>query len=346
MSALLCVTALVLFLSESAATGCHPRCHCEVESFGLFDSFSLTKVDCSGVGPDVAPVPIPLDTSFLDLSTNSIRTITNSMLAGPGYTTLAGLDLSANLISKVEGGAFSKLRYLEALDLSHNFLEELMDGCFQGLPLAEVDLSNNRLRELRLEVFAAKGHGRPMIVDMSNNQVAKVSRDPQTGPPNLQSLTLAGNQLTSVPRLQGVPLRYLSLDGNPIAAIQRDSFAELKDLVHLSLSGLQHLYEIQPHSFGDLRNLQVLDLSNNTKLTSLSAEVFHGLASLQELDLSNSGVTSLPNDILSHLPSLRRITLRENVNCWRTLKQEQFHRHIGELKIEAVLACDAMGIIS
>ncbi|KAJ8348462.1 hypothetical protein SKAU_G00270510 [Synaphobranchus kaupii] len=344
MSTLLCVNTFLMFLIVSAVRGCHPGCHCEVESFGLFSSFSFTKVDCSGAGPDVAPVPIPLDTSFLDLSSNSIRTVTDSMLTGPGYTTLTSLDLSANLISEINDKAFSKLRYLESLDLSHNSLEKLTSGCFSGLPLAEVDLSNNRLQELRLDVFMAKGHKRPVSVDVSNNRVTMVSRNPQMSPPNLHSLTLAGNQLYSVPRLHGIPVQYLNLDRNPISSIQKDSFAELKDLVHLSLNSLPQLTAIQPHSFRDLSNLQVLNLSNNTGLTSLSPEVFLGLASLQELDLSNSGVNSLPNNILSHLPSLRRITLRENVNCWRTKKQEQFHRHIEQTNSDEVLTCDATGI--
>ncbi|XP_036380531.1 tsukushin-like isoform X2 [Megalops cyprinoides] len=346
MSTFLCFHVFLLFLAVCAVRDCHPGCRCEVESFGLFDSFSLTSVDCSGVGPDVTPIPIPLDTSFLGLSSNSIRTVTDSMLAGPGYTTLASLDLSSNLISKVDSKAFSRLRYLETLDLSHNSLDELADGCFSGLPLAEVDLSDNRLQELGLNIFTVRGRGRPVIVDVSNNLVRAVSRNPHTSPPNLQSLTLAGNQLEAVPRLQGVPLRYLNLDRNPISRIERDSFVELKDLVHLSLSSLPQLSTIQPHSFRDLHNLQVLDLSNNTKLTSLNSDVFHGLVSLKELNLSNSGVMSLPNNILSHMPSLRSITLRENVSCRRTQKQEQFHRHIGLPKSNKILTCDVTGIIS
>ncbi|XP_036393031.1 tsukushin [Megalops cyprinoides] len=346
MVTMLCVSILLpLVLHAAAVPSCHPGCRCEVESFGLFDSFSLTKVDCSGVGPAAAPVPIPLDTSYLDLSSNSIRSLSDSMLSGPGYTTLVSLDLSSNLISRVSAGAFSKLRYLEMLDLSHNSLEELTDGCFSGLPLSEVDLSNNRIQELSLNIFTAKGQGRPISLDASYNLLTRVTWGPTGTPPNIKSLSLVENRLRAAPKLQGIPLRYLNLDGNPIVSIEDEDFAELRDLVHLSLSGLPELSFVRPRAFRDLQSLQVLDMSNNPNLKALSPEVFSGLVSLQELNLSNSGVTSLPSNILSHLPSLRSATLRHNIHCWKAQKQGQFHRQIGQAKTDQILTCDSTGVI-
>ncbi|XP_062341982.1 tsukushi-like [Osmerus eperlanus] len=346
VSVLLGVTMwLWVFLHASALKNCHPGCRCKVENFGLFDSFSLTRVDCSGVGAGPVPIPIPLDTSSLDLSSSAISTITASMLSGPGYTTLASLDLSNNLISSLNGSTFSRLRYLETLDLSHNALEELGHGCFSGLPLADVDLSSNRLRQVWLDIFTNKGHGGPIRIDLSNNFLTSVTRDPVKNPPNIQRLCLARNRLNAVPRLQGLPLRSLSLDTNPIPRLESDSFTGLRDLTHLSLSGLFELKTIQPHSFKDLCGLQVLDLSHNSHLGPLSEEVFGGLVALQELNLSNSGVVSLPSNILHLLPGIRSIVLREKVNCWKTQRQAQFHRHIGQSNRGEELTCDVIGIV-
>ncbi|XP_066555668.1 tsukushi [Amia ocellicauda] len=328
-----------------AVKNCYPGCRCEVESFGLFDSFSLTKVYCSGVGPNVAPIPIPLDTSYLDLSSNSLHNIADSMLSGPGYTTLVSLDLSNNHLSKVNRNTFSRLRYLETLDLSHNSLEDLADECFSGLPLAEVDLSSNRIQEISLDIFKSKGHGKPVNVDLSNNLLTRVLRRPQMSPLNIQSMNLSGNHLKDVPNLQGVLLRYLNLDGNRIVQIDRGAFAGLKDLLYLSLSGLPDLSVIQPHSFRGLENLQVLDMSKNPKLKLLNSEVFSGLLSLQELNLSNSGVTFLPDNMLNHLPSIRSITLRNDVRCWKNQKQAWFHQQIGQVKSGEFLICDVAGIV-
>ncbi|KPP78829.1 tsukushin-like [Scleropages formosus] len=346
MSALVrvCAVLLPLLLPAAAVKNCHPRCRCEVENFGLFNSFSLTKVDCSGLRLGPGPIPIPLDTAYLDLSSSSIQTLVDSMLTGPGYTTLVGLDLSHNFIAGVSRGAFAGLRYLETLDLSHNNLQGLTSGSFVGLPLTDVDLSHNRIHELRLDVFAIRGHGRPINVDISNNLLTAVIWNPQARPPNLQSLNLAGNQLRTVPQLQGVPLRYLSLDGNPISVVKGNAFVGLSTLVHLSISGLPDLHTIEPQSFSDLRNLQVLDLSNNTNLRSLAPEILSGLESLQELNLSRSGVASLPVDILSYLPSVRSVMLKDNVHCWRRRRQGQFHRQIGTASSREEITCGAMGV--
>ena len=262
------------------------------------------------------------------------------MLTGPGYTTLVSLDLSNNAISKVGAKAFSKLRYLETLDLSHNALEDLPEGCFTGLPLAEVDLSNNRFHEFSLDVFTTKGQEKPLTVDLSNNLITAITTKAQGPSLSIKSLVLADNRLRAVPDLSGLPLRYLVLDGNWISVIKEGAFQTFRDLSYLSLSGLPKLSLIEPLSFRGLENLQVLDLSNNKKLKSLSPEVFSSLNSLQELNLSNSGMTHLPSTILSYLPNIKSITLSPNTHCWKTLKQGQFHRQIGEAKNDYVISCD------
>lgn len=338
--------SLLVSVQSSAVNNCHPSCHCEVESFGLFDSFSLTRVDCRGLGPgSTMPIPIPLDTTHLDLSSSTLGPLSDTMLAGPGYTTLVSLDLSSNHITKVSPNALSKLRYLETLDLSHNDLEILSTDCFSGLPLAEVDLSHNNFREFDTNVFAAKVNGEPVSVDLSHNKLTSVFTTLHGKVLHIQSLNLTANQLSSVPRLAGLPLRYLNLDGNPITHIKEGAFSQLEDLVYLSMSGLKELQEIEPYAFKGLQSLQVLDLSNNPKLTTLNPTVYSGLDSLQELNLSKSGVVSLPNDMLTHLPSIKSIILGQNIRCRRTQKQGQFHWQLGQVQHNEELNCNADGIV-
>nr|XP_015807526.2 tsukushi isoform X2 [Nothobranchius furzeri]XP_015807527.2 tsukushi isoform X2 [Nothobranchius furzeri]XP_015807528.2 tsukushi isoform X2 [Nothobranchius furzeri] len=338
--------SLVVGVQSSGVRNCHPRCHCEVESFGLFDSFSLTRVDCRGLGPDASmPIPIPLDTSHLDLSSNDMGPLSDAVLAGPGYTTLVSLDLSSNRINKVSPDALSKLRYLESLDLSHNNLESLSPSCFSGLPLAEVDLSHNNFQEFSMDVFASKVNSEPLSVDLSHNKLVSVSTNLHGKVVHIQSVNLSLNLLVNIPSMVGLPLRYLNLDSNPITKIKEGAFNQLKDLAYLSLSGLHELQDVEPNSFKGLENLQVLDLSNNPKLKSLSPAVFSGLNSLQELNLAGSGVVSLPMNMLTHLPSIRSITLGQSIHCWRTQKQGQFHRQMGHVQHNEVLQCNEEGIV-
>lgn len=321
---------------------CLPECHCEVESFGMFSSFSLTKVDCSGVGPHLTVIPIPLDTSYLDLSHNRLKAVSPQMFTGPGYTMLMSLDLSYNEITGMSSSTFSKLRYLEALNLSHNSLEVLEEGIFTNLPLGEVDLSSNKLRSINLDTFTSKGHMKPLSLDLSGNMITAVARSLDKAIPNIYSLELSGNRLDAVPSryLSNIPLRYLGLARNAISSIPGDAFTGLQELTSLSLRGLPALSDLSPSSFRGLQNLQVLDLSHNGNLRSLDLAVFEGLGSLQELRLEMSGVASLPDVILNHLPAIKTITIGASLlRCGKTTKEGSFHRQFGFGQREQSLHC-------
>ncbi|XP_027436982.2 tsukushin isoform X1 [Zalophus californianus] len=326
---------LLLLLAVSGAQTtrpCFPGCQCEVETFGLFDSFSLTRVDCSGLGPHIVPVPIPLDTAHLDLSSNRLETVNESVLAGPGYTTLAGLDLSHNLLTSLSPTAFSRLRYLESLDISHNGLAALPAESFTSSPLSDVNLSHNRLREVSVTTFTTHSQARALHLDLSHNLIHRLAPHPVGAglpTPTIQSLNLAWNQLRAVPDLRDLPLRYLSLDGNPLAAVGPGAFQGLAGLTHLSLGSLQGLPQLAPHGFRELQSLQVLDLSGNPKLKWAGAEVFSGLGSLQELDLSGTGLVPLPEMLLLHLPALQSISVGQAVRCRRLVREGTYPRQPG-----------------
>lgn len=325
---------LLLLAASGAQTTrpCSPGCQCEVETFGLFDSFSLTRVDCSGLGPHIMPVPIPLDTTHLDLSSNRLETVNESVLAGPGYTTLAGLDLSHNLLTSILPTAFSRLRYLESLDLSHNGLAALPADSFTSSPLSDVNLSHNRLQEVSVSAFTTHSQGRVLHVDLSHNLIHRLLPHPAGASlptPTIQSLNLAWNQLRAVPDLHDLPLRYLSLDGNPLAAIGPGAFTGLVGLTHLSLGSLQGVPQLAPYGFRELQGLQVLDLSGNPKLKWAGAEMLSGLDSLQELDLSGTALVPLPEMLLLHLPALQSVSVGQGVRCRRLVREGAYPRQPG-----------------
>lgn len=338
----------VLFLTSivAASKPCFPGCSCEVETFGLFDSFSLTKVDCSGVGSHIVPVSLPLDTSYLDLSSNKLEHVNESVLSGPGYTTLVNLNLSYNQIVKISSTTFSKLRYLESLDLSHNHLEALPDHSFFYSPLVELDLSFNKLVEIKIGAFTSQNNGKAINIDLSNNLISTLSKGLDNPLPNIRSLNLSGNKLQSVQGLQGIPLQSLNLDKNPISKIEEHYFLGLQSLTHLSLSDLPNLREIAPRSFRELPALQDLDLSNNPNLVSLTENVFFGLKSLQEVNLLNSGVASLPKDTLHQLPAMKSITWGNNIHCIKTVKEDQFHLQNGLVRREVLVCRNDRGAVS
>ncbi|XP_077154836.1 tsukushi isoform X1 [Ranitomeya variabilis] len=338
----------ILLLTTIVTTSktCFPGCSCEVETFGLFDSFSLTKVDCSGVGSHIVPVSLPLDTMYLDISSNKLEHVNESVLSGPGYTTLINLNLSYNQIVKITSSTFSKLRYLESLDLSHNHLEALPEHSFFYSPLVELDLSFNKLVEINIGTFTSQNNGKAIHIDLSNNLISTLSRGSDNPSPNIRILNLSGNKLRSVQGLQGIPLQSLNLDKNPISKIEDHNFLGLKSLTYLSLSNMPNLSKIDPQSFRELPALQVLDLSNNPNLLSLSEKVFFGLSSLHELNLLNSAVVSLPKDTLRQLPAMKSITWGKHIRCIKTMKEDQFHLQNGLVRREVLVCHNDRGAVS
>ncbi|CAN0381997.1 unnamed protein product [Lampetra fluviatilis] len=328
--------------SSPASSSCPPSCRCDVQTFGLFDSFRLTRVDCSGLSaPPAPPAALPLDATWLDLSRSGLRSLAapGPILGGPGYTTLASLDLSGNRLAEVRAGDLSRLRYLDALNLSGNALEELAPGALAGPPLSAADVSRNSLRFLRLGAF---GRGGPALsVDASRNLVHEVvGAEEVEGVEgveglNLRALDLSRNELRAVPSraLRGLPLRRLGLARNPIAAVPAAAFAGMAELTHLWLDHMRGgggdgggggggggggpaLLVLSPLAFQGLGHLQLLDLSGNRFPGATSwADTLAPLSSLHELRLSGALAATpalpgpLPAGLTRLLPELRRVSL-------------------------------------
>ncbi|XP_055362224.1 leucine-rich repeat and fibronectin type-III domain-containing protein 2 isoform X2 [Betta splendens] len=128
----------------------------------------------------------------------------------------------------------------------------------------------------------------------------------------------------------------LRLGGNFILRITQQDFANMTDLVDLTLSRNTIGY-IQPFSFGDLETLRSLHLDNN-RLTELGPDDLRGLINLQhlivnnnqmgrihdkafedlapaleDLDLSYNNLVSLPWDSVRQMVNLHQLSLDHNL---------------------------------
>ncbi|XP_068612694.1 leucine-rich repeat-containing protein 3-like [Brachionichthys hirsutus] len=145
---------LWLLSTVTAARACPEGCHC-TERNGVV-------VQCTSRHLESVPPNLPRDTVVLLLSSNRIK--------------------------RIPKDAFADLRRLRELDLSHNAIESVDAGAFQGMSekLRAVDLSNNRLSSLPRDAFAelharVRLSGNPWHCECSLQEALRELRlDPET----------------------------------------------------------------------------------------------------------------------------------------------------------------------
>ncbi|XP_044311109.1 nyctalopin-like, partial [Varanus komodoensis] len=149
-------------------------------------------------------------------------------------------------------GAFSSLKQLSVLDLSHNLLTELSDKALSGIQqLRQLDLSANFIANLSVHTF----------------------------PGSLRILHLNHNRLKSVPvaTCNLVMLSSLHLSSNPIRELTALSFGrKLGSLRQLFLENLP-LENLTSSAFKRLCRLEVLSLRNSSLVSLLSLKTLSTL---------------------------------------------------------------------
>ncbi|XP_071350970.1 osteoglycin, paralog a [Trachinotus anak] len=165
------------------------------------------SVYCEEVSPDMTAVPtLPKETAYLYARFNKIKKISTKDFAD--ILTLKRIDLTGNLISEIEDGAFSQLTLLEELSLAENRLVKL-----PMLPAKLTSFNANR------NLLKTKG--------VKANAFKKMTK--------LVNLFLADNQLEAVPHIPE-SVRILHLQNNNITEVSKDTFCRSNDTYYLRLS--------------------------------------------------------------------------------------------------------------
>uniref|UniRef100_A0A8C6US95 Leucine-rich repeats and transmembrane domains 2a n=1 Tax=Neogobius melanostomus TaxID=47308 RepID=A0A8C6US95_9GOBI len=168
--------------------------------------------------PAASPCPPPCRCSPDGLEVNcgglGLSTLPPLQQLPPGSRSLL---LANNKLSTLGTSALANLSFLEELDLSNNYLDNLPGGLFRDMSnLTRLTLHNNSLTSTDRELFQVFAHI----------------------PQHRDTLDLSLNGLSSVPlglldELQS--LRWLSLAGNRLHALERPAFEPLVNLQHLEL---------------------------------------------------------------------------------------------------------------
>ncbi|XP_064258236.1 leucine-rich repeat and fibronectin type-III domain-containing protein 3 [Passer domesticus] len=103
----------------------------------------------------------------------------------------------------------------------------------------------------------------------------------------------------------------LRLMDNFITVLRRRDFANMTQLIHLTLSR-NTISQIMPHAFADLRGLHALHLDSN-RLTAIGEDHLKGLVNLRHLILSNNQLSSIsPRSLDDFLETIEDLDLSYN----------------------------------
>ena len=283
---------------------------------------------------------------ILHLRNNQLTNIDTNAFSE--LTSLQILDLRDNQLTNIDTNAFSELTSLQILDLRDNQLTSIDANVFTGLTsletlyldegtciIGDIDPNVNLL-----SVNWTGSSGRPEVKKKNEftcppNCITQVyiNKTYDSGTediflsdnfncidanafsrvPNLQTLNLSGNQLTSIDTnafLGLTSLRTLDLRDNQLTNIPENVFKGLTSLRTLDLRDNQ-LTNIPENVFKGLTSLEILRLDNN-QLRSIDANAFSELINVRKLYLNNNQLTSIDANVFSELTKLWQLYLQNN----------------------------------
>ncbi|XP_023559991.1 leucine-rich repeat-containing G-protein coupled receptor 4 [Octodon degus] len=282
------------------------------------DDNSLTEVP-------VRPLSNLPTLQALTLALNNISSIPD--FAFTNLSSLVVLHLHNNKIKRLSQHCFDGLDNLETLDLNYNNLEEfpeaikalpslkelgfhsnsisiIPDGAFSGNPqLRTIHLYDNPLSFVGNSAF----HNLSDLHSLVIRGASLVQNFPNlTGTVHLESLTLTGTRINSIPHSlceEQRALRTLDLSYNNIRDLP--SFNGCRALEEISLQRNQ-ICQITEDTFRGLVSLRILDLSRNW-IHEIHSSAFATLAAITNLDVSFNALTSFPTEGLRGLNQLKLV---------------------------------------
>ncbi|XP_059968761.1 leucine-rich repeat-containing G-protein coupled receptor 5 isoform X2 [Mesoplodon densirostris] len=221
---------------------------------------------------------------------------------------LQAMTLALNKIHHIPDNAFRNLSSLVVLHLHNNRIHSLGKKCFDGLhSLETLDLNYNNLDEFPTAIRTLSNLKELHFYD---NPIQVVGRSAFQHLPELRTLTLNGaSQITEFPDLTGTAsLESLTLTGAQISSLPQTVCDQLPNLQVLDLS--YNLLEDLP-SFSVCQKLQKIDLRHN-EMYEIRANTFQQLFSLRSLNLAWNKIAIIHPNAFSTLPSLRKLDLSSN----------------------------------
>ncbi|MCY4331137.1 MAG: leucine-rich repeat protein, partial [Cyanobacteria bacterium MAG CAR1_bin_15] len=259
-------------------------------------------------------------TVLLTASANNNPTNTTVTVSIPSSSTGAAPILSATgLAGGATGGRTGdgRITLVDLSDQSKNICER-----YEALGYETFGWNSHLSWGRQRGQWSAQYRGQ--VCNLRNKGITSLKPGDFDGLPNLVSLFLDRNALTSLPlgvfdelsSLKDIRIGgYTNLTGprppeNPLTSLPEDIFDGLSELREVDLS-LPKLTTLPEDIFDGLSKLRYVRMYN-TRLTTLPENLFDGLSELRQIGLGSGSLTTLPENLFDGLSELRYIYLWSN----------------------------------
>lgn len=236
------------------------------------------------------------------------------------------LDLSKNLIRKLEARMFSNLKGIKEIDLSQNNLEAIDDAAFEGMGInfTRIDLSGNKIKVFKEDFFLSMISNStrkwlPFDVNLRMNEIENIEpseRDPVVIPEfNIQ---LSGNKIKNLELLKieifelilknssleslNVNASYITVDNNKIKTYRLKGKTRSLNIQNNSISSL---------TYDDFLSVpRLINLAGNNLTADAIYDLLKKTLFLEVLDISRNPIKSLKIDMFSELVMLQKLMMR------------------------------------
>lgn len=247
------------------------------------------------------------------------------------FNSLEVVDLSSQLLEKIDQGLFSGLVNLKRISLfANHLLNEIAQGSFNGLNKMEsLNLGINHLQTLEEDLFQTMPN--LSTICLSHNQLGN-SENIFKNLHNLKAVMLSNNQFTEINSLLFNCLKSLKIidfSNNNISFVSSEVFKDTPNIEILDLS-FNQIDSINPTIISSIPNLKLFNLKRN-RLKSIDEAIFSGSKRLEVIDLSENKVELIEPGLFNGLNKLKLLYLNSNV-----IKQVHSDLFIDAVSLERV----------